>query len=112
MTQPANIRGPQPVATPFPMSQQAFLARFPEFKGAAASGTDLIAAMLNDAALQIDCSVAGTLAGVMHGYLTAHRLALSPFGQQARMLTKDGSTTYGAHYEKLVHLVGSGFRAL
>ena len=98
--------------TPFPLQLTDFLTRFPEFKEAAKSGTDMLSAALNDAALLIDPAVWGTLAGQGHGFLTAKRLALSPFGQQARMVAKDGSTTYGKHYDELVQIVGSGFRVL
>jgi hypothetical protein len=86
-----------------------FLARFPEFSR---TDTTLIASALNDAALVIDPSVWGSFAGQGHGYLCAHRLALSPFGQQARLVTKSGSTTYWEHYEALMNVVGSGFRLL
>jgi hypothetical protein len=99
----------QPVPTPFPLALKDFQARFPEFRN---TDTTLVSAQLNDAALQIDSCVWGPLAGVGHGYLTAHRLALSPFGQQARMVAKNGTTTYQTHYEKLVQIVGSGFRVL
>jgi Protein of unknown function (DUF4054) len=104
------VPGPTPTATPFPLSLQDFQARFPEFK---ATDTTLVSAALNDAALLIDRCVWGKLAGQGHGYLTAHRLALSPFGQQARMVSKDGkTTTYLTHYKGLVGIVGSGFRVL
>ncbi len=101
--------GPAPTPTPFPLALKDFQTRFPEFK---ATDTSLVAATLNDAALMIDAQVWGNLAGQGHGYLTAHRLALSPFGQQARMVQKDGTTTYQKHYERLVGIVGSGFRVL
>ena len=105
-----NGNGPAPTRTPFPLPLPAFLTRFPEFR---ATDTSMVAAALNDAALQIDCTVWGNLAGVGHGYLTAHRLALSPFGQNARMIADDAeSTTYKAHFDYLVGLVGSGFRVL
>jgi hypothetical protein len=104
------MNGPAPTPTPFPLTLSAFFARFPEFK---ATDTTLVQAAMNDAALQIDSSVWNTLAGVGQGYLTAHRLALSPFGQNARMVAKDGkSTTYKTHYDYLVGIVGSGFRVL
>jgi hypothetical protein len=106
------VPGPPPTTTPFPLAISDFLARFPEFKGTAKDSSDLIASALNDAALVIDACAWGPLAGQGHGYLTAHRLALSPFGQQARMVAKDGSTTYQRHYEAMVRIVGSGFRVL
>jgi hypothetical protein len=101
--------GPPPTITPFPLALSDFQARFPEFQD---TPTTMVSAALNDAALQIDSLVWGNLAGVGHGYLTAHRLAMSPFGQQARLVQKDGSTTYQKHFRDLVGIVGSGFRVL
>jgi hypothetical protein len=98
----------------FPLTLEAFLTRFPEFKSA---DTALVMANLNDAALMIDSGVWGVQAAVGHGFLTAHRLALSPFGQQARLVLSDKKggapkTTYKAHYDELCRIVGSGFRVL
>ena len=102
-----------PVAvTPFPMQLKDFQVRYPEFKQ---TSTELVVAMLQDAALLIDQSVWGNLAGQGHGLLTAHRLALSPFGQQARMILDKKNpelTTYKSHYDQLVAIVGSGYRVL
>jgi hypothetical protein len=95
--------------TPFPLKVSDFFARFPEF---AATDLSLITAALNDAALQIDTRVWGNLAGTGHGYLAAHMLDLSPFGQAARLVAKDGSTTYFTHYTRLVRMVAPGFRVL
>lgn len=110
--------GPTPTPVPFPLALSDFFARFPEFKD---TSTTLVSAALNDAGLQIDRAVWGNLAGEGQGYLAAHRLALSPFGQAARMVSKAGGaskgaeagvTTYLAHYNYLVGIVGSGFRVL
>ena len=101
--------------TPFPQSTTNFLERFPEFSKTNVSNPSLVQDMLDDAALVIDPSTWGPLAGQGHGYLAAHMLALSPFGQQARLVL-DGkagdSTTYQKHYERLMRLVGSGYRVL
>ena len=100
--------------TPFPLSSGDFLTRFPEFSK---TDTTLVASALSDAAIVIDGAVWGQLAGQGHGYLTAHMLALSPFGQQARLVLdgKKGAapaTTYYSHYDRLMRLVGSGYRVL
>jgi Protein of unknown function (DUF4054) len=102
-------KGTKLPVTPFPMPPDAFFRRFPEF---AATDLSLITATLDDAALQIDVNVWGNLAGTGHGYLTAHMLALSPFGQAARLVAKDGTTTYQTHYNRLVRMVAPGFRVL
>lgn len=105
---PPGFTPPGP-ATPFPLKVADFLARFPEF---AATDLSLITATLGDAGNQIDNNVWGFLAGVGHGYLTAHMLALSPFGQAARLVAKDGTTTYQTHFNRLVRMVAPGFRVL
>ena len=101
------------MVVPFPLSLANFLTRFPEFKQAS---TELVAATLQDAALMIDCGVWGPKAGQGHGYLTAHRLALSPFGQQARLVVTarglPATSTYEVAYKQMVAIVGSGFRSL
>lgn len=95
-------------ATPFPIDYQTFITRCPEFSGVE---TSLIQGNLDAAAQMIDQSVWGNLAGDGHMYLTAHRLALSPFGSNARIVVNDdGSTTYQRHYQEMVRIVGYGFR--
>jgi hypothetical protein len=41
-------------------------------------------------------------------YLTAHRLALSPYGQAARLVAKDGTTTYNTHFQRLKRMATTG----
>ena len=89
------------------MNLAAFLIRFPEF---ASADLNLIQATLTDSLLEIDASVWGPKADLGQAYLTAHKLALSPFGQGTRLVAKDGTTTYWKHYDRLVHQVSSGFR--
>ncbi len=91
----------------FPLTYDAFITRFPEF---ADTDMSLVNATLNDAALEIDVRVWGPIAATGQGYLTAHRLALSPFGQAARLIATDGKTTYDTFFQKLVRKVSSGFR--
>jgi hypothetical protein len=73
----------------------SFRVHFPEFEGASDS---LVQAKLDEAALALDERVFGARFDEAVRYLAAHRLALSPFGQTARMVAKDGSTTYGETY--------------
>lgn len=90
------------------MDVSGFLASFPEFgKGTALT---LVGAKLAEATLQVSPSVWGALTDTGIGYLTAHLLALSPSGQNARMVAKDGVTTYFTHYRRLQRMVSSGFR--
>lgn len=74
-----------------------------------------VQANLNAASLEIDQSVWGPKADQGQAFLTAHKLALSPFGQNARMVIKDQkgfdlTTTYQVHYKALVRQVSSGYR--
>lgn len=83
----------------------------------------LVQAELDGASLEIDQGIWGTFAATPivstaaltkadmgHRFLAAHKLALSPFGQNARLVAKDGGTTYLTHYQKLQRQVSSGFR--
>lgn len=89
------------------MDLPTFRTQFPEFKGVSDS---VVSAWLAAAALEIDISLWGMKADQGQGLLTAHKLATSPFGQSARMVAKDGTTTYWFNYQKLVRQVSSGYR--
>ncbi len=89
------------------MNIATFLTQFPEFRAADAS---LVLAMLNAAQLEIDVAVWRSKADQGQGFLAAHKLALSPFGQNTRLVAKDGSTTYWKHYTQIRAQVASGFR--
>jgi Protein of unknown function (DUF4054) len=94
-----------------------FRTQFPEFRGV---NDSVVTAMLGAAFLEIDVCVwggystvtgtPGTKADQGQAYLTAHKLATSPFGQNAKLVAKDGSTTYFKTYMTLVRQVSSGFR--
>lgn len=92
------------------MTYQRFITLQPEF-----ADTDVaqVNAELTAAAIEVSLVEWGDLADDGVRYITAHRLALSPFGQAARLVAKDGSTTYFTHYKRLVTIVGSasGFAA-
>jgi hypothetical protein len=64
-----------------------FVASFPEFRPATPA---LVDAQIAKAVAQIDASVWGAKADLGVELLTAHLLAISPFGQQARLVSKDG----------------------
>ncbi len=85
----------------------SFVGDFPEFESA---GRSLVESKIADAVLDIDTTVWGAKTDIGVKYLTAHILALSPFGQQARLVSKDGSTTYMKHLKREMRSVTSGFR--
>lgn len=70
----------------------------------------MIEGFIEDTALLIDATVWGAKADIGQRLLTAHHLALSPFGQRARMVNKKGETTYGELFKKLEAQVAVGFR--
>jgi hypothetical protein len=84
-----------------------FRIQFPEFKGVS---DGLVQVMLNASLLELDSTVWGQLLDQGQAYLAAHKLATSPFGQNAKMVAKDGTTTYWFNYFKLVRKVTSGYR--
>lgn len=95
----------------FPLDVATFRSRFPAFAGQTPSDA-VVQAKLDEAAEQIDETVWGTRAEAGHGNLTAHLLALEPFGQDARMVAKDGSTVWGTRHEELAKIVGGAYRVV
>lgn len=87
---------------------QSFIELNPEFADASVAQ---VSAELAAAAVLYTQDVWGALWDQGVRFLTAHRLALSPWGQAARLVAKDGSTTYETHLKKLIAIVGcaSGF---
>lgn len=89
------------------MDITAFLIRFPEFGEV---DHPLLQAKLDEASREIDAGVWLTRADDGQGYLAAHLLAMSPMGNAAKLVAKDGSTTYETHYKRLVRVVTAGIR--
>lgn len=85
------------------VTPQSFIAARPEF---AKTQLSVIQAMLDEATTELDPTVWNALLDQGVSYLAAHKLALSPFGQNARMIAKDGTTTYWTHFQRLVRIVG------
>lgn len=91
------------------MDLPTFLQGYPEF---AKADRTLVNAKLVEVGAQLDASVWGTHYDAGHGLLTAHRLAISPFGQNARMVARDGTTTYEREFKKLQRTVSYGYRVV
>lgn len=89
------------------MTYATFVIQFPEF---GAVDPALVQAHLEAAALEIDLDVWGSKASQGQAYLAAHKMALSPFGNNAKLSQNNGLTTYAIHYERLMRQVSSGFR--
>jgi hypothetical protein len=84
-----------------------FTGSFPEF-----AGTDpvLLQAKMNEATRQIDLTIAGALSDDIIYLLTAQKLARTPFGNNAKLSTMDGSTVYDAELAELRSYISSGYR--
>lgn len=91
------------------MALSTFRVQFPEFVKVPDA---LVQAHLDAAALEIDDEIWRTKADQGQGYLAAHKLTLSPFGQAARLAATNGTTTYFTHYDTLKHQVAVGFRVI
>lgn len=87
-----------------------FLAQFPEFVNTNTAQPALVTAMLAAADLEIDRDVWGDKADQGQMYLAAHKLSLSPFGNNAELKASGPITTYQVHYDALVRQVSHGFR--
>lgn len=88
---------------------ESFRESFPEFRSAS---LELIKAKIDEAALQVDAVVWEGKTDLGVKYTAAHLLALSPFGRQAKLVSKDGTTTYQTHRDDLISQVTSGFRVI
>lgn len=80
-----------------------FRTYFPEFTQAS---DGFVQATLNGAAVEMDPVVWGAQYDQGHGYLTAHKLALSPYGQGAKFIgpsdrSGPAGTTYKVHYDRM-----------
>lgn len=98
-----------------------FRSAFPEFGSNVSDG--LITLKLSAAALELDMSVwgpygtTGNLTRADQGqlYLTAHKLATSPFGQNAKMVLNPRAkgydkTAYGSEFKRMMQAATSGYR--
>lgn len=94
----------------FPLTIAVFRSRFPE----APTDDVVVQARLDEAELEIDATVWGAMAETGHGYLTAHRLGMTPYGRDARIEKKGGevTTTYGELFDALVKRVGTAYRVV
>ena len=86
-----------------------FLQGFPEFQGVP---TPQIQFHMNGATAQVDPAFWGGKTDDGIYFLTAHRLALSPWGMNARLAEPDKATTYWQHYDALRAQVAPGVAVL
>jgi len=89
------------------MTLTQFRTRYPEFRTAPDS---FVQAYLDDAAASLvgPSDQLGTAYDVAHGLATAHLIAVSPAGKNARMVNDDGTTQYGKTLSELMRARVSG----
>lgn len=81
------------------MTLAEFKVQYPEFTKA---GDSILTAFLSAAALQLSPAYWTTYYDQGHGLLTAALLADSPNGQNARLQSDKGTSTYRKQYERLL----------
>lgn len=96
----------------FPLSISDFTDAFPRFTATATERPVFVQKKLDAAARSIDPDVWGDRAEDGHGNLAAHLLETDPHGADARLVDKDGSTTYSREFERLQGLVGGANRVV
>lgn len=89
------------------MTLTEFKTQFPEFRSVP---DPMLTAHLNAAALECSEEVWGTLLDQGIAYLAAHKMALSPYGNTAKLSNASGGSTYFTHYADLVRKVAQGCR--
>lgn len=90
-----------------PLTVLEFRARFPEFEVLL---DPQVQKALDIAANNVDPTVYGDRAQDAAYYYAADTLALSPFGQQARLVSANGTTTYRVQFERMQKAACFGFR--
>jgi hypothetical protein len=80
------------------LSTATFKSLWPEF---VKIPDDFIQSRLDQAAARINPEIWADKTDMGHGYLTAHLLATSPYGQNARLVSDKGETTYNREYVRL-----------
>lgn len=90
------------------MTVEDFLIACPEFED---TDLQLINDALQEAGEELDPCIWGILLASAHKYKTAHALASSPMGQNARLIiAPDGTTTYIKKFKELLLMVTMGGR--
>ena len=82
----------------------SFKVVFPEFTDA---GDTMIALYIQDASQRVNVAF-GSLFDRAHAIMTAKMLAQSSFGQQARLLSKTGRSTYDDQWDNLAYTFNAG----
>lgn len=87
----------------------SFIAERPEFEGAPEA---MLQTAIDNAAKSLLEDMLRETYDEAVSLGAAHRLALSPYGQSAKLVAADGSTTYSKQLDVLVRDAGVGFRVV
>jgi hypothetical protein len=80
------------------MTLAQFRVMFPEFRTALDT---FVQPFLDSAATMVDLATVGTRYDMLHGLKAAHLIATSPAGVAAKMVSKEGKTTYGEQFREV-----------
>jgi hypothetical protein len=80
------------------LSADEFIIRFPEFETA---GPAMVQGALDLAAAGMSVCVYGERFNEAQGYLAAHKLAVSPYGKDARLSDDKGMSTYFGEFRRI-----------
>lgn len=88
----------------------SLIANHPEFTGAP---TAMVSGAISKATNSVEESMFKETYDEAVELLACHKLALSPYGQQARMVSADGATTtYSVQFDQLARVASTGFRVI
>lgn len=88
---------------------QTILDNHPEFFGCPEI---MIQTAIDDAIVRVDPNMYLKTVDQAVRLLACHHLALSPYGQQARLVSADGTTTYKLQFNELRGEAAIGFRVV
>lgn len=95
------------------LSVEDFFKSYPEMKSnGALAHIEIVQAKLDEALLEVDPDVFLTKADLYQGLVAARKLALSPFGRNAKMVSQMGTTVYDAEIKRIRLQVWSKARPL
>lgn len=91
------------------MTLAQFRVHYPEFRTAP---DEFVLSFLAAAETMISAAVVGTRYDQLHGLKAAHLMAISPGSINARLVAKDGTTTYGVAFTQCAQSKVAGVMAV
>jgi len=91
------------------VSVREFRVEFPEFEE---TDQAIVQSRINMATRQVNSTVYGGKTNDAIKLLTAHLIAMSPLGEQAKLKKENRGTIYGDQYEEIRGQVAHGLRVI